>query len=129
MNAKHIVAKITLTAIAASAIVAASAGIASAGIASADVSEGPYTAKVFPLAPLIFLPGLTAEVGPQLTADVAVHGDILTVAGLTGQITATADGGVATIAGQRIVLTQVAGQDSYWISTEGQSILGQLNAR
>lgn len=124
MNAKHIVAKITLTAIAASAIVAASADIA-----SADVSEGPYTAKVFPLAPLIFLPGLTAEVGPQLTADVAVHGDILTVAGLTGQITATADGGVATIAGQRIVLTQVAGQDSYWISTEGQSILGQLNAR
>lgn len=124
MNAKHIVAKIALTAFAASAIAAASAGIA-----SAEVSEGPYTAKVFPLAPLMFLPGLTAEVGPQLTADVAVHGDTLTIAGLTGQISPTPDGGVATIAGQRIVLTQVAGEDSYWISTEGQSILGQLNAR
>lgn len=124
MNAKNIIAKIALSALAASAI-----ATASAGTASAEVTVGPYTAKVFPLAPLLFLPGFTAEVGPQLTADVAVHGDTLAIAGLTGRITPTADGGVATIAGQRIVLTKVADRTSYWISTEGQSILGQLNAR
>lgn len=119
MIAKNIAAKI--------ALVTVGTGIAAAalaGTASAAVAEGPYTAKVFPLAPLLFLPGLTAEA--------SVHGDTLTIAGLTGQITPTAGGGLATIAGQRIVLRNVDDQASYVIyviSTEAGVTLGQLDAR
>ncbi|ANQ74428.1 hypothetical protein [Rhodococcus sp. 008] len=119
MITKNIAAKIALA-----TVTAGFAAAALAGTASAEVAEGPYTAKYFVLAPALFLPPLTAEA--------SVHGDTLTIAGLTGQITPTPDGGFATIAGQRIALRNVDGQASYVIyviSTEAGVTLGQLDAR
>lgn len=116
MNAKNIAAKLALA--------TAGAGIAAAalaGTASAEVAEGPYTAKAFPLAPALVL--------PPLTAPASVHGDTLTIAGLAGQITPTADGGVANIAGQRIAVTKVPGEAGYVLSTEAGMTLGQIEAR
>lgn len=113
MNARNITAKIALTVI--GAAVAASA---LAGTASASVSEGTYTAKAFPLGPVVGL--------PPLTAGADVTGDTLTIAGVPATITPTAEGGVATIAGVHIVLTQVPGENSYVLSTPDGVTLGQI---
>lgn len=116
MTTKNITAKIALTVIGAGITAAALSGTASAAVA-----EGAYTAKAFPLAPALPL--------PPLTAGASVTGDTLTIAGLTGQITPTENGGVATIAGLSIVLTQVPGETSYVISTQPGATLGQIEIR
>jgi hypothetical protein len=115
MNTTKITANIVVAAIGAGITAAALAGTASAA-----VIEGTYIAKAFPLGPTLAV--------PPLTAPAAVHGDTLTIAGLTVPITPTEDGGVATLAGQPIILTEVPGFASYVISTYTGITLGQIDA-
>ena len=116
MNAKTTVAKITLVTIG-----AAATATALAGTAAADVTAGSYTAAAYPRAPSLWLP---------LTADAAIVGDTLTIAGVpVARITPTADGGTAVVGSQRYVFTPGPGAGDYTISTADGTTRGWILAR
>lgn len=116
MHAKNTASKIALVTIG-----AAATATALAGTASADVTAGSYTAAAYPLAPSLWLP---------LTADAAVAGDTLTIAGVpVARITPTDDGGTAVVGSQRYVFTPGPGAGDYTISSADGTTRGWILAR
>jgi hypothetical protein len=116
VNAKTTAAKIALVTIG-----AAATAMALAGTASAAVTAGSYTAAAYPLAPSLWLP---------LTADAAIVGDTLAIAGVpVARITPTDDGGTAVVGSQRYVFTPGPGPGDYTISTADGTTRGWILAR